>query len=470
MLYPASYKAMTRFDPANCLRSLLRHVLSLVFLVFFLLTRMPQSGADEIKMKILAVNPSDKNAIDSEVTSPLPPEVTPADVLDAAGLEVKFNADEKAYYLTGKVKLAPKESKTLTIVVNDVWKITPERIEEARKEITQKHASLQNTKFAETGELLYKKAMDTIDEIESEQAKIQGIRRRIEFYRASVQRLDEAQNNVLSIGALREMEAGGIEGRTAKFQITATNPAAEVRTMTVRADLPKEVQAEHVIDKAGFNLLFDSAKARFALEKNEEFQGKETKTFSIVVRDIWYIPPKEIEYIRTQTASLSKHFSTSNYADYAAGITSEIERFLGEIEALQAEVSDTASIQDRIRAFTLNSQKMNVVRGKVKELQDLLLELPLKSESDEDLVKALEGVRELQKIKDASKLLSMGLKPDFSTTWWIILTIIVFLMVLALIFYMTWMKKLQNDIYAAPPKSKKPDFEDTPASDPAKKT
>lgn len=470
-MYSLSCKAFKIVWGAGPSKGPARARLSLVLILpFFLSVFLASSAhaADEVKLKILAVNPSAEKNIESDVTYPMPPEITPGDVLDAAGLDVKYDPEEKIHYLVGKVKLAPKESKTLTVTVRDVWKITPERIEQARAEINQKYESLKTTKFAETGELLYQKAMGEIDQIEAEQAQVQGIRRRIEFYRASVQRLADAQNNILSIGSLRELEAGAAEERTAKFQITAANPSAEPRTMTIRADLPKEVQSEHVLDKAGFTLLFDSMKSRFVLEKKEEFKGKENKTYQIVLKDIWFIPAKEIEYIRKQTENLAKHFVSSNYADYAAGLTSEIERLLTEIETLQAEVADTAAIQDRIRAFTLNSQKMNIVKAKVKELQDLLLELPIKAETEDDLAKYLEGIRELQKVKETAKLLSMGLKPDLSTTWWIILTIIVFLMFLATLFYTTWLKKLKKDIYATPPKDKSgPDSGDNPTNTPS---
>ncbi len=416
----------------------------------FLLTLLPISARaeDEIKLKILAVNPSADKSIDSEIVYALPQEVTPADVLDSAGLEVKFNPDDKVYFLSGKVKLAAKESRTLAISVRDVWRITPEKMEDVKTEITRKRDGLVGTKYEKTGDLLFQKALETLGQIESEQSRVQGIRKRIEFYRGAVKRLDQIQNNVLSIGAMREAEAGlGIEGRVAKFQITAQNPSAEKRTMTVRADLPKEIQSEHVLNSAGFELLFDSTKGRFVIERKDEFLGRESKTYQIELKDIWFIQPKQIEYIRTQTNELNKHFETSNYADFAAGISAEVIRLLTEIETLQGEVADSPAIQERIRAYTLNSQKMNVVQSKVKELQDLLMDLPITAEPKPVVETSPEGVREIQKIRDVSKILSMGIKPDLSTTWWIILGIIGFLMIFATIFYVVWIMQLKKNVY-----------------------
>jgi len=420
----------------------------LIFQLLVLSLPFSAFAEDSIKLKILAVNPSAEKAIDSDISYSLPQEVTPADVLDSAGLDVKFNPDDKVYVLTGKVKLRPKESKTLVISVRDVWTVTSEKMDEVRAEITRKRDGLVGTKYEETGELLFQKAMETLGQIEGEQTQVQGIRKRIEFYRGAVKRLDQIQNNVLSIGSMREAEAGvGVEERIAKFQITAQNPSAEKRTMTVRADLPKEIQSEHVLNNAGFELLFDAVKSRFVIERKDQFQGRESKTYQIELKDIWYISPKQTQFIRSETEALSKHFRESNYAEFTAGITAEVMRLLAEIDTLQAEVADSPAIQDRIRAYTLNSQKMNVVQAKVKELQDLLMDLPITAEPKPVIETSPEGVREIQKIKDVSKILSMGIKPDLSTTWWIILGIIGFLMIFATIFYVVWIHQLKKNVY-----------------------
>ena len=224
-----------------------------------------------------------------------------------------------------------------------------------------------------------------------------------------------------------------------------------MRRAILAADLPKEIQSEHVLNNAGFELLFDAVKGRFVIEKKDEFQGRESKTYQIELRDIWYISPKQTQYVRTQTEELNKHFQESNYAEFSTGITAEVMRLLSEIDVLQAEVADAPAIQDRIRAYTLNSQKMNVTQSKVKELQDLLMDLPITAKPKPVMETSPEGVREIQKIKDVSKILSMGIKPDLSTTWWIILGIIGFLMIFATIFYVVWIRQLKKNIYKGKP-------------------
>ena len=337
-------------------------------------------------------------------------------------------------------------------MVSDVWRIDPEEFDAVRAALKLKKESLIGTKYAETGELLYQKALAAIDQIETEQSSISGIRRRIEFHRGAVKRLNQVKNNVLSIEAIRGAESNlGDEERTAKFQITAQNPSAEARTMTVRADLPRDIESEHVLDKGGSELLFDANKSRYVVERKDNFAGRESKTYEIELKDIWYITQKEINLNRDQALELNQHFSASNYADFADGVTAEVKRLLNEIEALQEEVGGSSAIQDRIRAFTLNSQKMNIVRNRIKELQDLLLDLPITTQPKPVVESTPEGVREIQKIKDVSKILSMGIKPDLSTTWWLILGIIGFLMIFATIFYVVWIHQLKKNAYKGGP-------------------
>ncbi len=411
----------------------------------------PLWAAEDLKLKILAVNPSSSKKISSDVTNMLPPEITAADVVDAGGLEVKYDPEAKSYFVSGKVDLAPKESKTIVVTIRDVWKIPAEKIETVRGDISRKHEALKGTKFESTGELLYAKAVESIDQIEASQNQAGGIRKRIELYRANNKRLEDLQQDILSIGTLQKME-GVPDGeiRTAKFQIDAENPAGEPRTMTIRADLPREIKSEDVLDAQAFSILYDDTKNRYALEKQDEFKASEKKSYQIVLRDIWFIPPKDLAYLRKQTDSLEKHFAASKYEQYAKETTASIRAYLTEIDALQDEVAES-SIQDRVRAYTLNSQKLNLVKLKLKELQDLLLELPLQvTEEKSNFRKMVQGIKEIQKVPVVAKILTMGIDPNLATTWWIILGIVAFVMILATIFYVTWLGKLKKNAYEKP--------------------
>ena len=88
----------------------------------------------------------------------------------------------------------------------------------------------------------------------------------------------------------------------------------------------------------------------------------------------------------------------------------------------------------------LNTKRLDAVKKKVKELQDLLLQIPLKKEiSQMDKIK-----QAIKKILNVTDILKLGFKPDLSTTWWIILGIIAFILIIAASFYVTWLTKLKE--------------------------
>lgn len=426
----------------------LRTALLLSLLILSGSFRAPAAEQDHVNLKILAINPSESKELDTEIVHLLPPEIMPDNIVDKAGLEVRYDQEQKAYYLSGQVKLAPKETRTIIVQVQDVWKITPEKMEEIRAEITRKFEALKGTKFEATGEILYQKSLATLDQIQAEQDKTTGIRKRIEVYRAHIKQIEEIREDALTVGGIRRLEKSGEEIRTAKFRITAENPGGDSRTMTIRADLPKEITADDIVDRQGFSVLFDQNKNRFVLEKQDEFGPNETKNFDIVIRDIWYITQSELDYVRDQASSMAELFTKSDYSEYAAAIHGEIDKMLDQIQALQEEVGLSSAIQDRIRAFILNKQKMAVVKQRIRELQDLLLELPMKVEADDPFMKRVsQGIREFQKVDELYKLLTMGFEPDLSTTWWIILIIIGFVMMVSTVFYLTWLGKLKQYQY-----------------------
>jgi hypothetical protein len=410
-------------------------------------------SADEIvKIKILAVNPSPTEKLDTIIKQPLPPEVGPEDVVESAGMEIKFNKEAKVYEVSKAVQLGPKEAKTIEIRVKNVWVISEDEIAEMKKRLEQNASALKGTNYEKAGDLLFAKLTDKLDRIEAEKGKKLGIKQRIDLYRAQKKEMEEIETQAVSFDALRRLQSEQEQGvRTAKFVITATNSAKETKTLTVRAALPADVTADGVIDKLDFNLLYDNSISRFNLEKEDEFQGGETKKYEIILRDIWYIPQTDLDLYKTQTDKLLEHFKGTTYEKYASNISNFVFETLAAITTRQEE-SSGSSVEDRIRTFVLNTQKVEIVKGKLKELQNLLLEIPLKT-NPTVMDEFKRAMKEFQ--KTIGKVLSMGFQPNLSTTWWIILGIIAFLFLISTTFYVNWIMRLNESKWgkkAAQPK------------------
>lgn len=421
----------------------------LFFLFFIFLNSSFLFAADEVKFKVLAVNPSQTKPIKAEISQPLPPEVNPAtDLIDATGLKVVYDGASQSYNLAGEVELAPRETKTLIVRVRDVWRIPPETIDEVKKNLEEQIQALKETKYSETAQMLYEKAQATVDLIVEEQERPVGIKQHIEFYRAHVRQLEDIKENALSLGAMRQLQEEQKKGvHDAKYLIEAENPSAEAKKMTVRAVMPKEIKSEDILDKLDFNVLYDQTQRSFILEKNEEFAARENKKYIITLRDVWRVPDADIDFAEEQTNRLAELFKGSSYEKYAASQGDTILEMLKSIKQLQNELADSLSLEDRMRGFVLNTQQMNLAKAKLRNLHQLLQDIPIAKGDENIFEKIREWVKKLADVKDVV-LMALGIQPDRPTTWWIILGIVAFLATLVTVFYFIWIKLMQKNKFA----------------------
>ena len=457
----------------------MRKVLFSIFILAFFWLSPAVSGYAEsdVKFKVLAVNPSESQPLKSTITQVLPSEIDPAtDIIDKAGLEVRFDKENKVYMLVGEVDLKPHESKTFEIRIRDVWKITPDQADKTKKDLEEQINALKSTKYYDTAKLLYEKAQEGIDRIMEEQSRPVGMKQHIELYRAHVQQLENIQANALSLGAMRKIEEEKKSGVSeARFLITAENPSSEPKMMTVRSELPKEIAAEDILDKQDFNLLFDQTQNAYILEKQDQFAAQEKKTYIITIRDIWRVPDQEINFTREQTERLLGLFKDSPFAKYAEEQGKMISDILSGISKLQSELNSSLALEDRMRAFVLNGQQMNIAKAKLRNLQQLIPEVPLKKDESIIIEKLKNFVKKLADTKDVV-LVAMGFKPDAPMTWWVIIGILAFLGGIVVVFYVVWLKQLQKnkfipkkEVMEAKNSGAQSPSQDSPASDKEKK-
>lgn len=414
----------------------------------------------EVKFKVLAVNPSVNQSLKTLISQPLPSEIDPAqDIIDNAGLEVLFDPDKKVYMLSGEVELKPRETKTFEVRIRDVWQVTPDQIEETKMNLENQINALKSTKYYDTAKLLYEKAQEGIDRILEEQSRSVGMKQHVELFRAHVQQLQDIKSNALSMGAMRQLEEEKKKGiAEARFLISAENPSDEPRAMMVRSVLPKEVTVGDILEKQDFTVLFDQLQKTYVLQKEDQFAALETKKYVITIRDIWRIPEEEIFFHREQTQKLLGLFKETPFEKYAEAQGKVILDILSGISKLQAELNSSLALEDRMRAFVLNTQQMNEAKAKLRNLQQLISEVPLKKDDSQILEKIKYFVKKLADTKDVV-LMAMGIKPDSPIVWWIIFGIIIFLGLISSVFYVVWLKKLQENKWAAKGTGKTPKAE-----------
>lgn len=404
-------------------------------------------SANDIKFKILAVNPSATKNTKTVISQPLPPEINPdQDLLDKAGLEVKFDTQKKVFLLTQEVELGPKETRTFEVRMRDVWQVAPDQVEEIKKDLNTQVTALRGTKYHDVGKLLYQKAVEGLDRIIDEQSRPLGIKQHIELYRAHREQLEEIKTNALSLESMRQLEdekKGNIE--EVRFIVEAMNPSSEPQEIAVRSFLPKEIRPDDVLDAQNFNILYDESRKVYFLEKKEKFDGNESKKYVITVKNKWRIPESEILFYKDQTEKLIMLFRETSFEAYGDEQGKMILEMLSEISQLQQEVSSSMSLEEKMRAFVLNSQKFEVAKAKIQNLQQILPEAAMEKNPDRDFAEKLRNL--IKKLAETQKmvLMAIGMDPDKPITWWFILGIILFLGIVSAVFYSVWIKKLKEN-------------------------
>ncbi len=106
-----------------------------------------------IYINVVAVNGASAPKT-SSIHFDLPGELTADDILDTNGLQLDYSVDDADYFVYGDVTLNPKESKTFRIHVKDKWTVTPDQVDDLKKQIDQGYETLGKPHHAQKADIL----------------------------------------------------------------------------------------------------------------------------------------------------------------------------------------------------------------------------------------------------------------------------------------------------------------------------
>ena len=160
-----------------------------IFLCFIVTVCWCFGAFAQLAINFIAVNPSETEAREIEVQYFLPQELEPDDVLDVGPLKLEFDVERNSMYVFGKIKFAPKESRTFRVRVNDVWKIDPAEINLLKEQLDKTLALLKEQGHEKYDDSVYvrdqlNRKMDFI--LKRQQDFSGNVERRIEEYRANI--------------------------------------------------------------------------------------------------------------------------------------------------------------------------------------------------------------------------------------------------------------------------------------------
>ena len=210
--------------------------------------------------------------------------------------------------------------------------------------------------------------------------------------------------------------------------IEVENPTKVMKHFKHKDYLPEEVKPEHVIEAEDFEVRYDQVKQLAFLFKEEDLAAGEKKKYSIGILDIWTIPQKDIDYLRSRAKYAFDFLQDSKFEESSKFLMDRITANLQDIEASQKV---QRPILDHISAYRTNKNVYNDTEKDVEELEKLL------SVFREDLEKSkvenvLQKIQSLKNVADVSKVM-FNKKFESSTAWSFIGWILLFVGALTLV-------------------------------------
>lgn len=412
-------------------------------LIFLLCIFVPTSYA-AIKIKLLAINPSDTQKQKVPIRYNLPKEVRKEDVIDTGTMSVEYDAKNATYYLYKEVELEPKASVTFQVIMQDKWEIPPEQLESLKKNITDKLKTLEGSDQYETAKMLADKLLGKVDDMVTSQNQAAGdIAKKIEVNRLNRQIMEQMDGDVHSMEYLARIAKAGEEAGTIKFIIEADNPSDAPMETRITHYLPKEILSENIVDKSGFEAGYDRDAGQYYLWKNEKFQPKEKKRYEVEIKDIWHISIQLLESYKKDADIITQKLSTTKYKDMANTLYNDIIKYTEDIQTSQNEA---VSLKDRISLYPINSERETRVRQAIERLKimlgDIAKEVSLSPKPAEQVHNVLRQIKALDQLRLLSEAVVKKFIPK-TEVWRVISDVVIFTILFTILVTVLWIMRLR---------------------------
>ncbi len=394
--------------------------------------------AGRMKLRITAVNPLDETK-PYRIQRDLPARVSTNDIISLGGMSLGYDVKKDAYYVFEEVQLAPRGTPIVReIEINDIWILDEEELKAVAAKAQKMGSMLSGTKYAaKAAELvtrvdeLIQAAIDSQEE--NSVARVSAIRH-IQAYEPNRQLLQEArqglgklENFALAAGLSPGDELSGDDQSAAKprrdvhfpqeygeavYRITIVNDSAVLREANVRQVLPKEVIASDILDPADLDV--STTREGVVLAKRKvEVEANSRVEFKVRIRDKWNINAPRIEYLHAKGEEL-KIITTGRKRIEAVANT--IEKALSDLERIANEEGPTTFNAAYVAFYRRQANDLDGVEAALNRIEAAIR--PLETKKGFDIP-----------------------APDQKTTWIIIYSILGFLALVSLLFFLRWFVK-----------------------------
>lgn len=151
-----------------------------------------------IRMKVVAVNPSDTEYKTTEVKIYLPDEVTPGDILEEGELDIEYDEKRSIYYMYKEnVELYPKQTKVFEVIIKDIWRIPDMDLDMMERRTTRILTRLQESDYYAEAAQLADTIYERLEEIrEGQDDETISRERHIGLYRTNLKVAERIKEDI----------------------------------------------------------------------------------------------------------------------------------------------------------------------------------------------------------------------------------------------------------------------------------
>ncbi|MFH1062049.1 MAG: hypothetical protein V1747_04095 [Candidatus Omnitrophota bacterium] len=194
--------------------------------------------------------------------------------------------------------------------------------------------------------------------------------------------------------------------------VVAANPSSTVSQVTqVKVYLPKEVTPNDIMDTGGLDVEFDANQSIYYVYKDRiELGPKEVRVFKVEIEDIWIIPQTGLDVMKLRATKLASALESTEYAQDGGKLVDKVYAAVDEVIAKQNDI--TLSREQHIGTYRANILMIDKLKTELNDMEKLMIVNP-----------------------EETGALSTAM------TWKIIIMVILFIGLLAVVFFFTWYRK-----------------------------
>jgi hypothetical protein len=397
--------------------------------------------ANNISVNIVIANPSQSDKQSMPVKHMLPADISKNDIIDHGALSIDYDLSTSSYYVYGNFMLEPGETRTLKVIISDVWKIPEKEIVNMKNILERKVAVVENPEHKRSAELVANTLKTRLDSILEYQRNNAGdIEARMRMHSINMARFQEIKKNIFSLDASKDQASEESESALyATLMIEATNVSDVSSNVPVKYYLPKELLPEYIEDAAGFDVKYDPALDQFYLFQDLLFAPNQVRLFTITFKNVWVISEQIVTKLVEEASEINAELAKTTFAEEAQALFDIIKE---KSEIIIESQKNATNIKDYIAAYRSNQQRLKEIEDYIEKMRALLD--TVKSQSKTMIERMMEDVGLFRAFRVlADKIFQQNVKPEF--IWKIIMSIVIFVLALTAFFYGIWTIKLRKE-------------------------